>query len=98
MILRQKEACDQLVESLVRVRVIGTASSSLHFGAEGQKSNVHALIQCGCNPVEHGQRMSLIVGIFDAADDCSGGADEPGQLSLRKPGIHSQAGFVPLLA
>lgn len=65
-------------------------SGSVKGGLAGNETNLDALIQGGGDPLEHGQRMALIVRILQPADDRSGGADQVGQGPLTEAGCLPQ--------
>ncbi len=61
-------------------------SGSVEAGLARDEANLDALIQDGGDPLEHGQRMPLIVRILQPADDRIGGADQVGQGPLTEAG------------
>ena len=52
----------------------------------GTNSIFTRLVQCRGDAVEHGQRMSLVIGILETADDGRRCADKFGQMPLGQPG------------
>jgi hypothetical protein len=57
------------------------------LAAEGEKSNVYPFSKRRGNASQHRQRMSLIIGIFQASDHRSGGAHQFHQWSPGKAGF-----------
>jgi len=58
--------------------------------AKRNKPNLDALLQGRRDLVQHRDRVPFIIGVFQAADDRSRGADQLGQRALRQTGLGAE--------
>ncbi len=58
------------------------APSRHDFPTGGHKANLQTHFHCSCNPLQHGERMALVIGVFKTRDHRLGRADQFGKLFL----------------
>lgn len=71
------------------MRVAGTCP---HSGgpADGDKTDLDPLVQCGGYAAQHRERMAFVIGGFQARNHSSRGADQFAQLGLRETCFRSE--------
>ena len=62
----------------------------LQTAAAGDEADFNATFHGGGDAIEHGQRMTFVIGILEPRNYGLGGADAFGQLRLREAGALSQ--------